>query len=373
MLIVVAVNLCVAFETDYNRIVDVAGAVFCRWHYVICLDLDAAKSVADAATSVASHQEVVHVLLVEFARHLFWSRPRSNCSFSWRPLRQSYSISGIGPKRPSGKRPTRSRRMVAHFGSEALVEQDLPLQRSNTATDRGPPDCGLRKLGSEYSADHPYVAAHGTGLLGRPPQFADLFQALANSLFDAAIGGEVVLPAGQRRRQALHIGDGVFELVRVLVALAVAPFLHGFRRRVAQVHGDRLRDGPRHVLLDGAQGAIGGVALGRDAEIDGRLRKRQIAFGNAQEVHRLLDRNALFEGARIGEADVFDRHADQAARDVEAILAGFEHAGQPVERGVRVTGAHGFVQRGNQVEMFLAAFVVEQHGPKRPHQWLKLK
>jgi hypothetical protein len=40
------------------------------------------------------------------------------------------------------------------------------------------------------------TAAPRPGLLRRPAQFADLFQALANSLFDAAIGWEVVLPAG---------------------------------------------------------------------------------------------------------------------------------------------------------------------------------
>ncbi len=64
---------------------------------------------------------------------------------------------------------------------------------------------------------------------------------------------------------------------------------------------------------------------------------------------------------RIGQADVFDRHAHHAARDVERIFSGFEHAPQPVERGVGIAVAHRLVQRGNQVVMFFAGFVVEQN------------
>jgi hypothetical protein len=78
-------------------------------------------------------------------------------------------------------------------------------------------------------------------------------------------------------------------------------------------------------------------------------------------MHRLHGRDGLLERARIGQPDVFDRHADQAARDVQAVLAGFQHARQPVERGIHIARPHRFVQRRNQVEVLFAALVVEQH------------
>ena len=73
--------------------------------------------------------------------------------------------------------------------SEGTVEQDLPAQRSITATD------GVHQTAAWEGLVHA-TAAPRPGLLRRPAQFADLFQALANSLFDAAIGWQVVLPAG---------------------------------------------------------------------------------------------------------------------------------------------------------------------------------
>src|SRR5438270_13948683 len=67
----------------------------------------------------------------------------------------------------------------------------------------------------------------------------DFFQPLGDPLLHAAVGGEVVAAAGERWREALHIGDGVSELVRVLIAGAVAELLHERRRSVAQMerHG----------------------------------------------------------------------------------------------------------------------------------------
>ena len=43
---------------------------------------------------------------------------------------------------------------------------------------------------------------------------------------------------------------GVFELVRVLIALAVAPLFHVWRRRVAQVQRDGIGQRLLHVVLD---------------------------------------------------------------------------------------------------------------------------
>ena len=66
------------------------------------------------------------------------------------------------------------------------------------------------------------------------------------------------------------------------------------------------------------------------------------------------------EGFGGGEADVFDGHADEAAGDVHGVFAGLEHAAEPVERGVGVGVADGFVQGGDEVVVLLALLVVEE-------------
>ena len=87
------------------------------------------------------------------------------------------------------------------------------------------------------------------------------------------------------------------------------------------------------------------VGFRRDRQIDGGLRQRQIALRNSEKMHGLLGGHGLLERARIGQADVFDGHAHQAPCDVQAVLAGLEHAGQPVEGGIGIARAHRFVQR----------------------------
>ena len=80
-------------------------------------------------------------------------------------------------------------------------------------------------------------------------------------------------------------------------------------------------------------------------------------------MHRVLCRQRDLERARIGVADVLGREPDEPARDVERILAGLEHARQPVDGRVGVAVAHRFVQRRNDVVVLLAGLVVEQRAP----------
>ena len=90
------------------------------------------------------------------------------------------------------------------------------------------------------------------------------------------------------------------------------------------------------VLGNGAVGGVERVALGRGGEVDDGLREGEVAFGHADEVDALAGGDGDAQRLRVGEADVLGGEADQAPRDVERILAGFEHAREPVERGVRV-------------------------------------
>ncbi len=67
----------------------------------------------------------------------------------------------------------------------------------------------------------------------------------------------------------------------------------------------------------------------------------------------------MLQRLRIGEPDVLDRHAHQTAREEQRVLAGREHAGEPVQRGVGIGAAHRFVQGRDQVVVPVAGAVVD--------------
>ncbi len=88
--------------------------------------------------------------------------------------------------------------------------------------------------------------------------------------------------------------------------------------------------------------------------------EREIAFGYAEKIEGVFGRKSDGERAGFGEADVFAGHADQAAGEIERVFAGFEHAHEPVESGVGIGIAHGFVERGDEIEVLFAGFVVAE-------------
>ncbi len=85
-----------------------------------------------------------------------------------------------------------------------------------------------------------------------------------------------------------------------------------------------------------------------------------MALRRTEQFESLHRCDGHFHGVRLGEANVFASHADQSSRDVQRILAGFEHARQPIEGCVRIGIAHRLMQRRNQVEMLFAGLVVRQ-------------
>ena len=102
-------------------------------------------------------------------------------------------------------------------------------------------------------------------------------------------------------------------------------------------------------LHRGAVGHVGGVRFRRGRDIDHRLRDRELAFGRPEEIIRVLGGIADHQRLRIGEPDVLHRHAHDAAREIERVLAGIEHAAEIVQRGVRIGAAHRLVQRRDQI------------------------
>ena len=90
------------------------------------------------------------------------------------------------------------------------------------------------------------------------------------------------------------------------------------------------------------------------------LGEGQLALGRADALVGLPGRDALDQGLGIGEADVLDGEAHQAAGDVARVLAARQHARQPIERRVGVGAPERLVQGGNQVVVALLALVVER-------------
>ena len=105
---------------------------------------------------------------------------------------------------------------------------------------------------------------------------------------------------------------------------------------------------------------VDGVRFRRGGEIDGRLGQRQFAFGAAEHVIGVAGGDRLRQRLRIGEADILDRHADQAPRDEHRVLAGNQHAGEIIERRVRVGAAHRLVQGRDQVVVAVLRLVVDR-------------
>jgi len=188
----------------------------------------------------------------------------------------------------------------------------------------------------------------------------DFFEAKAEPLLEALVCGMVVGAAGEIVGEAGHVGDFIIEIVGVFVALAVADIFHEAGDGVADVERHRLGFGFVNVVDDLAVGGINGVGFWREREIDGGLGEGEMAFGRAQEIESVLGGQGDGESAGFGEADIFAGHADHAAGEIERVFAGFEHAGEPVEGGVGIGVADGFVEGGDEVVMLLAGLVVAE-------------
>src|ERR1700678_1431206 len=78
-------------------------------------------------------------------------------------------------------------------------------------------------------------------ILLRAPDAAHLVHALGQQLFPAFGCRMVKLAAAQIVRHAFHIGYSPFDIMSILVALAVSKLLHQGRRRISQMERHRLR------------------------------------------------------------------------------------------------------------------------------------
>jgi len=88
------------------------------------------------------------------------------------------------------------------------------------------------------------------------------------------------------------------------------------------------------------------------------LRKRQVPSG-APKNQKRLSRPSVTASGRVRRADLRWPCAP-AAREIERIFSGFEHARSQYSAGVGIGVAHGFVSAEISVVVLLAGFVVAQ-------------
>ena len=177
----------------------------------------------------------------------------------------------------------------------------------------------------------------------------------------ACVAGPVVAASKERLGQiGLIGGDVTVVVVGVLVTGAVAQISHQPGGGVAEVQ----RHGQGAVLLHVGQGAVvggeRGVTLGREREIERRFREGQEALRHADEMDGVLRGDRDGERARVRQSDIFRRQDDEAPRHEERVLAGLQHAGEPVERRVRIRAAQRLDERGNGVVVRVAGLVMGQ-------------
>src|SRR5208337_3020352 len=83
--------------------------------------------------------------------------------------------------------------------------------------------------------------------------------------------------------------------------------------------------------------------------------------GTAEEMIGLESVYSLNKSGWISKPDVFGCHPYDTPGEVERVLACVKHPSQPVEGRVRIASPDAFMEGGNEVEVFLARFVI-MHG-----------
>ena len=124
--------------------------------------------------------------------------------------------------------------------------------------------------------------------------------------------------------------------MRVLVAATVPELLGPLVVGVAQVGRHLAVRVLAHVRAGVPHAERGAVALRRRGQVHHRLGEVELRLGQPDELHGAGRGIGHEQARRVGEADVLAGEDHQAAGDEASVLAGFEHAGEPVERGVRV-------------------------------------
>ena len=108
---------------------------------------------------------------------------------------------------------------------------------------------------------------------------------------------------------------------------------------------------------------LGGVGLGSQRQVDRRLRKGKLAFGQAHVLDRVGSRGRDQQRLRIGIADVLGGQHDHPADDEPRVLSSLEHHREVIQRSVGVRAARGLDPGLDRVVVAIGFPVVEQCPP----------
>ncbi len=158
--------------------------------------------------------------------------------------------------------------------------------------------------------------------------------------------------------EEVRAGETLGRVGVVLIALAVAELLHQLGRGVADMGGRHQGAGLVRRLLRRLEGFIDADRLRRGGQMDHGLSQRQLPLRRAEEVVGVLGRVGDQNGQGVGLTDVLDRHAHDAARQIERVFAPVQHPRQPVERRVRIRSAHRLMQGRDEVVVLFPRLVV---------------
>jgi len=119
---------------------------------------------------------------------------------------------------------------------------------------------------------------------------------------------------------------------------------------------------PRHrdhrlladIAAGGADGCRAGIALGGESQVGDRLRERELAFRQPDELRRLHRRHCDHQGPRIGVADILAGQDHEPPREKPHVLASLEHPRQPVEARIGVAAPDAFDQGAGTVVVRVA-------------------
>ncbi|MEI2776443.1 MAG: hypothetical protein V9G19_10825 [Tetrasphaera sp.] len=114
-------------------------------------------------------------------------------------------------------------------------------------------------------------------------------------------------------------------------------------------------------LLQRIEKGEGGVGFLGRGQIERSRSQVKAPFGHAHLLEGLGAGVDHLDGVGVGHAHILAGKDQHAAEDEARRLAGIDHLGHPVHRGVRVAAAQALDEGADRVEVIVALFVVE-HG-----------
>src|ERR1700730_4218141 len=103
------------------------------------------------------------------------------------------------------------------------------------------------------------------------------------------------------------------------------------------------------------------IRFRRQRQIHRHLRQRQISLRRAQKIECIFRCQRHGQCSRLCNPNTPARHPYHSPRQIQGILSALQQPRQPIQRRIRIRIPHRFVQRRNQVVVFLASLVIPQH------------